>query len=182
MAFALSVAMGSNSARLDEGEQHAVDVDPAGRDLGAGLDRHAGEPDVGRARYVLVEDGAADVAVVLTPPSASSTSSASTTSPLSNSPTAATCRRSSAAALRRHLGIADDDRYCHVFDFGSQKPRRYSDNALRELTQALDGGIDMDEVWRQHALRFGGGDALQLAQDGYRRVWNAALPPTTIVA
>jgi hypothetical protein len=54
-----------------------------------------------------------------------------------------------AAALRRHLGVADaDDRYCHVFDFGSQKPRRYSDNALRDMKQALEDGLDMDEVWR----------------------------------
>ena len=59
-----------------------------------------------------------------------------------------------AAALRRHLGIADDDdRYCHVFDFGSQKPRRYSDNALRDMEQALDAGLDMDDVWRQHGRR-----------------------------
>jgi hypothetical protein len=59
-----------------------------------------------------------------------------------------------AAALRRHLGIADaDDRYCHVFDFGSQKPRRYSDNALREMKEALDGGLEIDEVWRQHGRR-----------------------------
>ncbi len=59
-----------------------------------------------------------------------------------------------AAALRRHLGIADDDdRYCHVFDFGSQKPRRYSDNALREMKDALDTGLDMDEVWRRHGRR-----------------------------
>ena len=56
--------------------------------------------------------------------------------------------------LRRHLGIADDDdRYCHVFDFGSQKPRRYSDNALREMKDALDTGVDMDEVWRLHGRR-----------------------------
>ena len=59
-----------------------------------------------------------------------------------------------AAALRRHLGIADDDdRYCHVFDFGSQKPRRYSDNALRKMKAALDSGLDMDEVWRLHGRR-----------------------------
>lgn len=131
MAFALSVAMGSKaSARLDEGEQHAVDVDPAGRDLGAGLDRHAGEPDVGRARYVLVEDGAADVAVVL--PTAVRLVDLERKYHIS--PQQLADRRDlstlKAAALRRHLGIADDDRYCHVFDFGSQKPRRYSDNAL----------------------------------------------------
>jgi hypothetical protein len=59
-----------------------------------------------------------------------------------------------AAALRRYLGIADDDdRYCHVFEFGSQKPRRYSDNALREMRRALDDGVDIDEVWQTHGRR-----------------------------
>jgi len=55
-----------------------------------------------------------------------------------------------AGALRAHLGI-DDDKDCrHVFDFGSQKPVRYSDNAYTRMRDALAGGLNMDAVWASH--------------------------------
>lgn len=63
--------------------------------------------------------------------------------------------RPRATALRRHLGIDDDNDCIHVFTFGSQKHPRYSDNAYRRMKKALDDGIDMDEVWRAHGPRPG---------------------------
>jgi hypothetical protein len=52
-------------------------------------------------------------------------------------------------ALRRHLGIDDDEDCVHVFQFDSQTHYRYSDNALRRMKQALDDGLDMDAVWAE---------------------------------
>lgn len=55
-----------------------------------------------------------------------------------------------AYALRRHLGLDDeDDHFSHVFKFGSQHRRRYSDNALKAMREALDA-VDMDKVWAAH--------------------------------
>jgi hypothetical protein len=58
--------------------------------------------------------------------------------------------RNKATALRRYLGIDDDKNCRHVFEFGSQKIVRYSDNAYRRMKEALDGGVDMDDVWAKH--------------------------------
>ena len=58
--------------------------------------------------------------------------------------------RNRATALRRYLGIDDDKNCRHVFEFGSQKIIRYSDNAYRRMKEALDGGVDMDDVWTKH--------------------------------
>lgn len=55
-----------------------------------------------------------------------------------------------ATALRRHLAIDDDPASRYEFTFGSQKIVRYSDNAYLKMKNALDGGVDMDEVWREH--------------------------------
>lgn len=52
-------------------------------------------------------------------------------------------------ALRRHLGIDDDESCVHTFSFGSQVHRRYSDNALRRMKAALEH-LDMDDIWKQH--------------------------------
>ncbi len=57
-----------------------------------------------------------------------------------------------ALALRRALGIDDDDDFVHVFDFDSLKHYRYSDNALRAMQKALKE-LDMDEVWDKHRPR-----------------------------
>lgn len=51
-------------------------------------------------------------------------------------------------ALRRHLGIEDDQSCRHDFEFGSIVHRQYSDNAYQRMKQALDAGLAMDEVWR----------------------------------
>lgn len=51
-------------------------------------------------------------------------------------------------ALRRYLGIEDDEIYRHDFVFGTQVHRQYSDNAYRRMKEALDSGVDLDEVWR----------------------------------
>ena len=51
-------------------------------------------------------------------------------------------------ALRRYLEVEDDDDCRHDFVFGSQIHRRYSDNAYQRMRNALDGGLDMNEVWR----------------------------------
>jgi hypothetical protein len=63
--------------------------------------------------------------------------------------------RPRATALRRYLGIDDDPDCLHVFSFSSQKHPRYSDNALRKMEDALDSGIDMEEVWENHGPRPG---------------------------
>ena len=50
-------------------------------------------------------------------------------------------------ALRRYLGLEDEPDCVCDFEFGSSVHRQYSDNAYRRMKEALDGGIDMDEVW-----------------------------------
>jgi hypothetical protein len=57
-----------------------------------------------------------------------------------------------ALALRRHLGTDDDDDCVHEFVFGSQRHRRYSDNALRRMKETLPK-VDMDAVWEKHRPR-----------------------------
>lgn len=57
--------------------------------------------------------------------------------------------RPRATALREHLGIDDDPDCWHVFEFGSQKHPRYSDNALTRMRNAL-ADQDMDAIWRSH--------------------------------
>ncbi len=59
-----------------------------------------------------------------------------------------------ALALRRHLGIDEDEDCVHVFDFDSQKHYRYSDNALRRMAETLKT-VDMDEVWARNRPRRG---------------------------
>lgn len=55
-----------------------------------------------------------------------------------------------ALALRRHLGLDnDDDCHSHMFKFGSQAHRRYSDNALRAMRKAKDN-VDLEKVWQAH--------------------------------
>lgn len=56
-------------------------------------------------------------------------------------------------ALRAHLGIDGDERFWHVFKFGSQVHPRYSDNAYTSMRDALADGIDMDAVWAAHGPR-----------------------------
>jgi hypothetical protein len=58
---------------------------------------------------------------------------------------------SRSTALRRHLGIEEDGQYSHQFVLSpSNKPRRYSDNALRLMREAIDS-VDMDAIWRAHS-------------------------------
>lgn len=57
-----------------------------------------------------------------------------------------------ATALRRYLGIDQDEDCRHVFTFGSQKHPRFSDNALRRMGDAKDT-VDMEEVWLKHGSR-----------------------------
>ena len=51
-------------------------------------------------------------------------------------------------ALRRYLDIEDDESCRHDFVFGSVTHRQYSDNAYMRIKEALEGGVDMAEVWR----------------------------------
>lgn len=51
-------------------------------------------------------------------------------------------------ALRRKLGIDEDPNCCHTFEFGQSKFECFSDNARTKMKAALDGGLDMDEVWK----------------------------------
>ena len=43
----------------------------------------------------------------------------------------------------------DDDHYSHTFKFGSHSLRRYSDNALKAMREALSE-VDLEKVWRSH--------------------------------
>lgn len=52
-------------------------------------------------------------------------------------------------ALRRHLGLDDDDAVHHVFVMGSQRHHRYSDAALTRMKQAIEGS-DMEQIWQGH--------------------------------
>jgi hypothetical protein len=60
-------------------------------------------------------------------------------------------------ALRRHLGIDEDEDCVHVFQFDSLTHYRYSDNALRKMKQAIDEGLDMDAVWNEQRPRIAPG-------------------------
>lgn len=53
-------------------------------------------------------------------------------------------------ALRRSLGIDEDPSCRHTFEFGKAKHDRFSDNARNKMKAALDGGIDMEKVWKEH--------------------------------
>jgi len=55
-------------------------------------------------------------------------------------------------ALRRYLGIDENEDDVHSFTFGPLKIPQYSDNALRKMRAALEE-VDMDEVWRLHRPR-----------------------------
>lgn len=55
-----------------------------------------------------------------------------------------------ALALRRCLKIDEDPACRHTFKFGKAKHDRFSDNARNRMKEALDGGIDMDLVWKEH--------------------------------
>lgn len=57
--------------------------------------------------------------------------------------------RPRATALREHLGIDKDPDCLHVFEFGSQRHSRYSDNALTRMREANDNQ-DMDAIWESH--------------------------------
>ena len=57
-----------------------------------------------------------------------------------------------AAALRRELGIDDDEGCVHEFVFESQRIKRYSDNALRKMQEAVET-LDMDDVWERNSPR-----------------------------
>ncbi len=54
-----------------------------------------------------------------------------------------------AVALRRHLGIDDDESCRHDFQFGSTRHRQYSDNALTRMREAVRD-LDMDAIWKAH--------------------------------
>lgn len=59
-------------------------------------------------------------------------------------------------ALRRYLGIDDEEACRHDFVFGSSTHRQYSDNAYTRMRDALAGGLDLNAVWRTHGPRRGG--------------------------
>lgn len=57
-----------------------------------------------------------------------------------------------AKAVRDFLGIDDDDANVMVFEFGSQKHPRYSDNALRALKDAITPEL-VEQAWQQRRGR-----------------------------
>ncbi|RBJ05243.1 hypothetical protein DRA43_12335 [Micromonospora provocatoris] len=68
-------------------------------------------------------------------------------------------------ALRDHLGVDGDAAYRHVFEFGSQKHPRYSDNALRDLKKAAET-LDLDAIWESHRSGRGAGKRAECTQPG----------------
>jgi hypothetical protein len=48
--------------------------------------------------------------------------------------------------LRQHLGLDGDPSCSHLFEFGAQKIRCFSDNAVTRMKEALHQ-IDMDQLW-----------------------------------
>jgi len=54
-----------------------------------------------------------------------------------------------AVALRRHLGIDNDESCCHEFRIGSQRHSRYSDKAFTKMREAVLT-LDMEAIWRAH--------------------------------
>lgn len=54
-----------------------------------------------------------------------------------------------AVALRRHLGIDDDESCRYDFQFGSQRHPRYSDNAFTKMREAVRD-LDMEAIWKAH--------------------------------
>ena len=61
------------------------------------------------------------------------------------------------SALIHELGILDDPDCFHELRRKSQRMKGYSKKALDRLREALNSGIDMDEVWQKHRHRFGAG-------------------------
>lgn len=57
-----------------------------------------------------------------------------------------------ALALRRYLGIEEDDDCRHDFIFGKSVHRQYSDNALKKMREALEK-VDMTAVFKSHGPR-----------------------------
>lgn len=58
--------------------------------------------------------------------------------------------RTRAVALRRHLGLDnDDDHFTHRFQFGGTKLRRYSNNALTAMREAMKT-VELEKVWQSH--------------------------------
>ena len=57
--------------------------------------------------------------------------------------------RPRATALREHLGIDKHPDCLHVFEFGSQKHPRYSDNVLTRMREAI-ANQDIDAIWNSH--------------------------------
>lgn len=55
-----------------------------------------------------------------------------------------TTRRSK--VLRTHLGIDADTNCCHVFEFGKLRIPCFSDNARNKMKEALEGGLNLDEL------------------------------------
>ena len=58
--------------------------------------------------------------------------------------------RTRAVALRRHLGLDnDDDHFSHVFKFGNTRLRRYSNNVLAAMREATKT-VDLEKVCKSH--------------------------------
>ena len=53
-------------------------------------------------------------------------------------------------ALRRYLRIDGDSGCCLVFEFGKTRIPCFSDNARKKMKDAIDGGLDMEEIWKKH--------------------------------
>lgn len=55
-----------------------------------------------------------------------------------------------AKAMRWRLGIDEDEKCMHVFEFGKSKFPQFSDNALTAIRDALKGGADPEQTWKDY--------------------------------
>jgi hypothetical protein len=58
-----------------------------------------------------------------------------------------------AKALRWHLGVEDDPACRHDFVFGRTRLRMYSDAALQKMRDAIEAGLDLDDVRARYTAR-----------------------------
>ncbi|MFZ6686861.1 hypothetical protein ACO0K0_03825 [Undibacterium sp. SXout11W] len=58
-----------------------------------------------------------------------------------------------AKALRWKLGIDEDEKCLHIFEFGQSKFFQFSDNARNKIKEALEGGIDVETIWREYRAK-----------------------------
>jgi len=53
-------------------------------------------------------------------------------------------------AVIRHLGLQDDQDTFKIIQIGSSRHKRYSQEAIKRIREAIDAGLDVEAVWSAH--------------------------------